>query len=132
MAKNEISNIFYFNIILRDGRPGFDSRQEKEIFLYSTASRPALGPPSPLLNGYQKRPGREAYHSPPPSAMAKNGRAIPSLPHTSSRRGAQSIKYRDNFTSLPFYKSLIFVTVYGKDILFITLPTCDEYHHVSF
>jgi hypothetical protein len=29
---------------LRTERPGFDSRQRQWIFLYSTASRPALGP----------------------------------------------------------------------------------------
>jgi hypothetical protein len=31
-----------------------------------------------------KRQGPEAYHSPPISAEAKNGSAIPRLPHTSS------------------------------------------------
>jgi hypothetical protein len=29
-----------------------------------------------------KRHGREADHSPPPSAETKNGRALPALPHT--------------------------------------------------
>jgi hypothetical protein len=31
------------------GRPGFDSRQRKEILLYFTASRPALGPTQPPI-----------------------------------------------------------------------------------
>jgi hypothetical protein len=72
---------------LRVGRPGFDSRQYK-IFLFSTASRPTLGPPSLLSNGYLgafspgvKRQGDEADHSPPSSAEVKEGGAIPPLPH---------------------------------------------------
>jgi hypothetical protein len=32
---------------------GFESRQKLGIFLFTTASRPALGPPSLLYNGYQ-------------------------------------------------------------------------------
>jgi hypothetical protein len=28
--------------VRRAGRPGFDSRQEREIFFFSTASRPTL------------------------------------------------------------------------------------------
>jgi hypothetical protein len=64
---------------LRAGRPGFDSRQGQEIFLYFTSSRPALGltqPPVQWVPGALSpgvtRPGREADHSPPPSAMVKN------------------------------------------------------------
>jgi hypothetical protein len=34
---------------LRAGRHGFDSRKEKVISLFSTASRPALGPTQPLI-----------------------------------------------------------------------------------
>jgi hypothetical protein len=53
------------------GRPGFDSQQEQEIFLFSTASRPTLGSiqlpiqgvPRDLSPGV-KRPEREADHSP--------------------------------------------------------------------
>jgi hypothetical protein len=33
-------------------KSGFDSRQRQEIFLFSTASRPPLGSPSLLQNGY--------------------------------------------------------------------------------
>jgi hypothetical protein len=75
------------------GWPGFDSRQELEIFLYSTASSSGdhlashpVGPrgSSPGV----RRLGREADHSPPSSAKVKNGGAIPSLPHTSSWRAA--------------------------------------------
>jgi hypothetical protein len=32
---------------------GFDYRQEKEAFLFSTASTPALGATQPLFNGYR-------------------------------------------------------------------------------
>jgi hypothetical protein len=39
-----------------------------------------------------KRPGHEADHSPPSNAMAKNGGAIPPLPHMSSRHSAKLIK----------------------------------------
>jgi hypothetical protein len=34
---------------LRAGRPCFDSRRGQETFLYSTASRPALGPTLPPI-----------------------------------------------------------------------------------
>jgi hypothetical protein len=57
---------------------GFDSRQDK-IFLFSTASRPALGPTQPPIQWAQrvispgvKRQRREADHSPLTSAEVKN------------------------------------------------------------
>jgi hypothetical protein len=57
---------------------GFDSRQGLGIFLFTTASRTALGPtqhpiqwvPGALSLGL-KRPGREADHSPLSSADVK-------------------------------------------------------------
>jgi hypothetical protein len=63
-------------------------------FLFSTASKPVLGPtqcpiewvPGPLSPGL-KRQGREADHSPPSSDEVKNGGAIPPLPHMSSWHG---------------------------------------------
>jgi hypothetical protein len=73
----------------------FDSQHGKQIFLYSKASRTALGltqPPSQWVPGAisprLKRPGREADHSPPPSASVNNGGAIPTLLRTSSWRSA--------------------------------------------
>jgi hypothetical protein len=73
------------------GRPGFDSRQVQEIFLYSTAFRPALRPtqlsiqwvPAALFPGV-KWPECEADYSPPCSIKVKDGGIISLLPHTSS------------------------------------------------
>jgi hypothetical protein len=57
----------------------FEFWQGLAIFLFTTASRPALGPtPPPIqwvpgaLSQRVKRPGREADHSPPYSAEVKN------------------------------------------------------------
>jgi hypothetical protein len=57
---------------------GFDSQRELGIFLFTTASRPALGPTQPPIQWVPgalflgvKRPGREADHSPPYSAEIK-------------------------------------------------------------
>jgi hypothetical protein len=79
----------------RAGRPVFDSRQGQEIFLYSTESKPPLGPiqlPSQEVTGSYilgiKRPWREAHHTPPSRAEVKNDVATPPFPHTFSWRGA--------------------------------------------
>jgi hypothetical protein len=57
---------------------GFDYRRELGIFLFTTASRMALGPTQPPIQWVPgavslevKRPGREADHSPPSSAEVK-------------------------------------------------------------
>jgi hypothetical protein len=50
------------------------------------------------LNIYTSRPGREADHSPPSSADAKNDGSIPPLHHMSSWHSADLIQLRDNFT----------------------------------
>jgi hypothetical protein len=82
---------------LRTGQPGFDSRQDHEVLLCSTASRPALSPAQPPIQSVAevldffsgvKRPGSEADHPRPSSDEVKNGRAIPPLPDTSSWRSA--------------------------------------------
>jgi len=61
-----------------------------EIFLFTTAPRPALGPTQPPLQRIPgvKRPGREADRSPPSSAEVKNAWLCTSTPNTSSWRGA--------------------------------------------
>jgi hypothetical protein len=64
------------------GRHRFDSQYGQELFLFSTASRPALGPLS------IKRLGREADLTPLPSAKVKNGRDIPPLLRTYPWSGA--------------------------------------------
>jgi hypothetical protein len=61
------------------GRPGLNSRQCLEIFIFSATYRTALGPIQPpvqwvaeaLAQG-AKRMGREDDHSPPSSAEVKN------------------------------------------------------------
>jgi hypothetical protein len=61
---------------LRDSgelQPVFDCRQGQEIFLFFTASRPALGAPSPEL----KLSAREVDHSPTSSSEIKNIGVVP-------------------------------------------------------
>jgi hypothetical protein len=79
---------------LRAGRSGFGSRKGK-ILLIHTAPIPALGPSQPpiqwipeAISPRVKRPGREAHHSPRPSAEVKNSGAIHPLPHVSSLHSA--------------------------------------------
>jgi hypothetical protein len=66
---------------------GFDSRRGLWIFLFATASRPALGPTQPpiqwvsgILSPGVKRPRRETDHSPPSSAEVKNTWIFTSTP----------------------------------------------------
>jgi hypothetical protein len=72
---------------LRAGRSGFDSRQGMGIFLFTTASRPALGPTQPPIQWVSgfispgvKQPGREADHSPRSSAEVKYSWSFTSTP----------------------------------------------------
>jgi hypothetical protein len=75
------------------------------IFLFTTASRPALGPTQPPIQWVPgtlslgvKRRGSEADHSPPSSAEVRECVELYlHSPNTLSYRGAQS-KHRDNFT----------------------------------
>jgi hypothetical protein len=64
----EVINYFYRNGVL-----GFDSRRRLGFFLFTTASRTALGPTQPAIQwvGGIKWPVREADHSPPSSAEIK-------------------------------------------------------------
>jgi hypothetical protein len=84
---------------------GFGSRRGLGIFLFTTASRTAMGPTQPpiqwvpkVLSLGVKRPGLEADHSPPSSAEVKE--SVELYLHSPSRpswRGAQ-LSHRDNFT----------------------------------
>jgi hypothetical protein len=84
---------------------GIDSRRGLGIFLFTIASRTALGPTQPpiqwvpgALSLVVKRPGREADHSPPSSAEVKEWLEVHiHSPSTPSCCGAQ-LKHRDNFT----------------------------------
>jgi hypothetical protein len=72
------SQIKHSSAGLRVGRSGFDSRRGLRIFVFTTASKTALGPtqlpirwvPGALSLGVM-RPGREADHSPPSSSEVK-------------------------------------------------------------
>jgi hypothetical protein len=75
---------------------GFESRQGLGFYLFTTASRPVLGPTQPpiqwvprALSLAVKRPGRETDHShlhPVPKSRMRG--SIPPLPNTPSWRGA--------------------------------------------
>jgi hypothetical protein len=83
---------------------GFNSRRGQGNFLFTTASRTALGPTQPLnqwvkgaLSLGVKWPGHEADHSPPSSAEIKNAwRYTSTLQYVSMAWGL--VKHRDNFT----------------------------------
>jgi hypothetical protein len=89
---------------------GFDSRWGLGIFLFTTASRPAPGPTQPPIQWVAgalslgvKRSGREADHSPPPSAEVKGWVELYlHFPNTSSWRGAH-LKHKDNVNKTQFY-----------------------------
>jgi hypothetical protein len=49
----ELGSFGRYSDELGAGRPGFDSWQGQEIFLFSTASRPALGSNQPHIHGYR-------------------------------------------------------------------------------
>jgi hypothetical protein len=71
---------------LEIGVLGFDFKRELGIFLFTTASRPALGPTQPPIQWVPgsfpgvKRPRREADHSSPSSAEVKNAWTYTSTP----------------------------------------------------
>jgi hypothetical protein len=89
---------------LEIGFLGFDSRRGLEIFLFSTASRTALGPTQPPLQWVAgalslgvKRPGRETDHSPPSTAEVKNAWSYTSAPQYVFMAWCL-VKHRGNFT----------------------------------
>jgi hypothetical protein len=92
---------------LRAGRPRFDSREGKGIFLYSTAFRPALGSTQPpiqeILSPRVEQLGRQADHSSPSTAEIKNDGVIPPLPPVSLSHAVSLLKRRNNFTIITVY-----------------------------
>jgi hypothetical protein len=83
---------------------GFDSRRWLGIFLFTTASRTALGPTQPpiqwvpgVLSLGVKRPWREADHSPTSSAEVKNEWSCTSIPQYVFMAWCL-VKHGDNFT----------------------------------
>jgi hypothetical protein len=88
---------------------GFESRQGLGISLFTTASRPALGPTQPPIQCVPgalslgiKRPGREADHSPPSSVEVKNMWIFTSTPQYASM--AWCLVTKSTGTTLPYQK----------------------------
>jgi hypothetical protein len=91
---------------------GFDSRRGLGIFLFTTASRTALGTTKPPIQWVPgalslgvKRPGREADHSPPSSAEVKNAWSCISTPQYVFMAWCL-VKHRDNFTFTFYFAHL--------------------------
>jgi hypothetical protein len=106
----------------------FDSRRELGIFLFTTASRTALGPtqsPNQLVKGALSlgvnRSEREADHSPPSSAEIKECVELYlQSPNTPSWCCAQ-LNHRDNFTLL--YLTFILIKTYFWAHVHVSFPT---------
>jgi hypothetical protein len=86
------------------------------MFLFTTASRTAVGPTQPpiqrvpgvvFLGAY--RPRREAEHSPPSNAEVKEGVELYLHFQCALMAGAKLKKHRDNFTLL--YFTLLYFTL---------------------
>jgi hypothetical protein len=85
---------------------GFEYRQRLGVFLFTTGSRPALGPTQPPIQCAQgalslgiKRPGREADQSPPSSAKVNNAWSYNSTSQYSFMAWCSVKKmHKDNFT----------------------------------
>jgi hypothetical protein len=87
---------------------GFESRQGLGIFLFTTASRPALWPTQPIIQWVRrgsfpggKAEGRETAHSPPSNAKVKNAWSYTSIPQYACMAWSSDKKHSDNFT-LPY------------------------------
>jgi hypothetical protein len=94
------------------GCRGFESRQGLGIFLFTTASRPALGPTQPPIQWVPgalslgvKRPGREADDSTLSSTEVKNAWSIP--PFLQYAFTAWCSVKKSTGTTLPFTTCLL-------------------------
>jgi hypothetical protein len=108
----------YYKVINRrdssaDDR-GFEWRQGLGIFLFTmTVSRPALGPTQPPIQGTRslslgvKRPGREADHSPPFSALFRNAWSYTSTPQYAFMAWC-SVKTQGLYFTLLYFTLLYF------------------------
>jgi hypothetical protein len=108
-----VSHAYYVEILkrlreaVRRKRPGlcpqqlgFDSRRGLGTFLFTTASRTALGPSQPPIQWVGvMRPGREADHSPPSGAEIKE--YVELYLHSPIR--LHGVVLRDNFTFYLYY-----------------------------
>jgi hypothetical protein len=107
-AKKKIALFLGTNTGWTIGVLGFYSRRGLGIFLFTTASRMALGPTQPpiqwvtgVLSLRIKRPGRETDHSPPSSAEVKNEWSYTSTPQYVFMAWCL-VKHWDNFTFFTF------------------------------
>jgi hypothetical protein len=103
-TKKRRKNIWHISFLLSSHSDGLDGRgtipgRGKRVC--TTVSRPPVGPTQSHIQWIPgaKQSGREAVHSPPPSAEVKNGGSTPPRLHTSSWRDAQLMKHRDTFIS---------------------------------
>jgi hypothetical protein len=104
----------------------FNSRWGLGIFLFTIASKAAVGPTQPPIQGVPgalslgvKRPVSEANHTLPPSAEVKEWVELHlHSPNNPSWRRAQ-LKHRDNFTLLLYadtWSLLYFRNIYYQSI----------------
>jgi hypothetical protein len=95
-------NFTQYSDVLRAWLPGFDSRQEQEVFsldIIQTCSRTHSGSYLMGTGGSfhgRRRPWREADHLHPSSAEFKNDGTIPPLPHVFM--GWWLLTHRNSFT----------------------------------
>jgi hypothetical protein len=125
------------------GTAGFDSRQEIEAFIFTTATRPTLASLRPIQytsrgsfpGGYVR--GLETEYSTPPGVRTKNARCY----NTSSPQLFTEwclITHRDNFT-FPLYSIYVYMSQVACSFLptknfyaFLVIPKITHAPHISF
>jgi hypothetical protein len=103
-------------------RSCFDSRYRQEIFLYSTAPRPALGPTQPPIQPVQGAFLRGwSWLVPPSSAEVKNAWS-----HTSS---SPSVVYMSDYRrGLDWWMDLLTIYTYDSELQAITAPPANVHN----